>query len=88
MKIVVNPSQIQIPQLSDQELCDLRQARLLLEQPTLAMRMTQHLGRPVERVMEAMPREAPRREARAARKERARRTGATMDGGRCGPNDQ
>ena len=56
MKIVVNPSQIQIPQLSDQELCDLRQARLLLEQPTLAMRMTQHLGRLVERVMEAMPR--------------------------------
>ncbi|HCQ84135.1 MAG TPA: peptidase, partial [Verrucomicrobiales bacterium] len=56
MKIVVNPSQIQIPQLSDQELCDLRQARLLLEQPTLVMRMTQHLGRPVERVMEAMPR--------------------------------
>ena len=51
-----NPSQIQIPQLSDQELRDLRQARLLLEQPTLAMRMTQHLGRPVERVMEAMPR--------------------------------
>ena len=56
MKIVVHPSQIQIPQLNDQELRDLRQARLLLEQPTLAMRMTQHLGRPVERVVGAMPR--------------------------------
>ena len=41
--------------LSDQELKDLRRARLLLEGPTMASKLTQKLGRPVERAMGCLP---------------------------------
>ena len=42
--------------LSDQDLKDLRRARLLLEGPTMASKLTQKLGRPVERAMGCLPR--------------------------------
>ena len=41
--------------LSDQDLKDLRRARLLLEGPTMASKLTQKLGRPVERAMGCLP---------------------------------
>ena len=41
--------------LTDEELADLRRARLMLEQPSMASRLTKLVGRPIEGAFKALP---------------------------------
>ena len=41
--------------LTDEELADLRRARLMLEQPSMATRLTNLVGRPIESAFQALP---------------------------------